>query len=540
MSLRLKIMLGIGVIETVLLVLLIAIVLNYMRVSIEENLENYVSTTSVLFATTTKDAVLSFDLASLEDFVEEIMSNESLLYVRILDNNNNLLASKNKNYYIPQAFSFDDSYQAIDDDVYDNFEEIVVNNVIYGRIEMGFSTEKVEKEINVARRLAGIIVVIQISLMILFSFFLGVYLTRQLKVLANTARQVAAGDLSQQVAINATDEIGEVAHSFNKMIASLEEANERSRLYSEKLSDANENLEERVKRRTSKILEQNEMLETAIEEVRQTQKQLVQSEKMASIGQLAAGVAHEINNPVAFVKSNLSTLVQYVQTYHEIIDKQRELINSFDVENNQNLKQKILQLDEYIHDNDIEFINEDIIILVKESIDGTHRVSEIVQGLKVYSRESDDVMRDFDINQCLSDTLKMLSNELKYACELVTHWEDLPLYRGNKGNLSQVFTNLIVNALQSMVDVGTLTINTALVDEKIVVTIADTGKGIKKEVMSKLFDPFFTTKAVGVGTGLGLSISQGIINDHQGKILVESEIGKGAMFTIILPVKALM
>jgi two-component system NtrC family sensor kinase len=540
MSLRLKIMLGIGVIETVLLVLLIAIVLNYMRVSIEENLENYVSTTSVLFATTTKDAVLSFDLASLEDFVKEIMSNESLLYVRILDNNNNLLASKNKNYYIPQAFSFDDSYQAIDDDVYDNFEEIVVNNVIYGRIEMGFSTEKVEKEINVARRLAGIIVVIQISLMILFSFFLGVYLTRQLKVLANTARQVAAGDLSQQVAINATDEIGEVAHSFNKMIASLEEANERSRLYSEKLSDANENLEERVKRRTSKILEQNEMLETAIEEVRQTQKQLVQSEKMASIGQLAAGVAHEINNPVAFVKSNLSTLVQYVQTYHEIIDKQRELINSFDVENNQNLKQKILQLDEYIHDNDIEFINEDIIILVKESIDGTHRVSEIVQGLKVYSRESDDVMRDFDINQCLSDTLKMLSNELKYACELVTHWEDLPLYRGNKGNLSQVFTNLIVNALQSMVDVGTLTINTALVDEKIVVTIADTGKGIKKEVMSKLFDPFFTTKAVGVGTGLGLSISQGIINDHQGKILVESEIGKGAMFTIILPVKALM
>lgn len=538
MSLRLKLMLGIGVIETVLLVMLIAIVLNYMRVSIEENLENYVSTTSVLFATTTKDAVLSFDLASLEDFVEEIMSNESLLYTRIFDSNNNLLVSKNKNYYIPQAFVFDESYQTIDDDVYDSFEEIVVNNVIYGRIEMGFSTEKVEKEINVARRLAGIIIVIQISLMILFSSFLGVYLTRQLKVLANTARQVAAGDLNQQVAINTSDEIAEVAHSFNKMIASLKEANERSKLYSEELSDANENLEERVKRRTSKILEQNDMLETAIEEVRQTQKQLVQSEKMASIGQLAAGVAHEINNPVAFVKSNLSTLVQYVQTYHEIIDKQRELINSFDVENNQNIKQKILQLDEYIHDNDIEFINEDIIILVKESIDGTHRVSEIVQGLKVYSRESDDVMRDFDINQCLNDTLKMLSNELKYACELITHWQDLPLYHGNKGNLSQVFTNLIVNAIQSMVDVGTLTINTALVDEKIVVTIADTGKGIKKEAMSKLFDPFFTTKAVGVGTGLGLSISQGIINDHQGEILVESEIGKGAMFTIILPVKA--
>ncbi|MFT6237428.1 MAG: signal transduction histidine kinase [Cellvibrionaceae bacterium] len=531
-------MLGIGAIETVLLVVLIAIVLNHMRVSIEENLENYVSTTSVLFATTTKDAVLSFDLASLEDFVEEVMSNESLLYTRIFDSNNNLLVSKNKNYYIPQAFTFDESYQSIDDDVYDNFEEIVVNNVMYGRIEMGFSTEKVEKEINMAWRLGGIIIVIQISLMILFSFFLGVYLTRQLKVLANTSRQVAAGDLNQQVAINTSDEIGEVAHSFNKMIASLKEANERSTLYAAELNDANENLEERVNRRTSKILEQNSKLAIAIEEVRETQKHLGQLEKMASIGQLAAGVAHEINNPVAFIKSNLSTLVQYIRTYHELIEKQQETINSIDIESGPDFKEKMRQMNEYIEDNDIKFVNEDIITLVKESIDGTHRVSEIVQGLKAYSRESDDVMRGFDINQCLDDTLKMLSNELKYACEVVTHWEELPLYSGNKGNLSQVFTNLIVNALQSMVDVGTLTINTALVDENIVVTIADTGKGIMKETMSKLFDPFFTTKAVGVGTGLGLSISQGIVNDHQGEILVESEIGKGAMFTIILPVKA--
>jgi two-component system NtrC family sensor kinase len=538
MSLRLKIMLGIGLIETVLLVVLMAAVLNYMRVSSEENLEKYVSTTSALFATTTKDAVLSFDLASLEDFVEEIMSNESLLYARIFDSNNNLLVSNNKNYYIPQVFTFDESYQTIDDDVYDNFEEIEVNNVVYGRIEMGFSTEKVENEINEARRLAGVIVVTEISLVALFSFFLGVYLTRQLKVLANTARQVAAGDLDQQVAINTSDEIGEVAHSFNKMIASLKEANEKSTLYATELNDANENLEERVNRRTSKILEQNNKLATAIEEVRQTQKQLIQSEKMASIGQLAAGVAHEINNPVAFVKSNLSTLVQYIKTYHELIKKQQEMINSIDIKSDPDIKEKIRQMNEYIEDNDIEFINEDIITLVKESIEGTHRVSEIVQGLKVYSRASDDVMQECDINQCLKDTLKMLANELKYACELVTHWEDLPLYRGNKGNLSQVFTNLIVNAVQSMVEVGTLTINTALADEKIIVTITDTGKGIKKETMSKLFDPFFTTKAVGVGTGLGLSISQGIINDHQGKILVESEIGKGAMFTIILPLKA--
>lgn len=538
MSLRLKIMLGIGIIETVLLVVLIATVLNYMRVSSEESLENYVSTTTALFATTTKDAVLSLDLTSLENFVEEIMSNESLLYARVFDRNDNLLASNSKNYYIQAIFIADKNYRAIDDDIYDNSEEIVVDNIIYGRVEMGFSTDNVEKEISDARRLAGIIVVIEISLVALFSFFLGVYLTRQLKVLANTARQVAAGDLNQQVAINSSDEIGELAQSFNKMVASLKEANERSIVYSAELSDANENLEERVNRRTSKILEQNSKLATAIQEVRQTQKQLVQSEKMASIGQLAAGVAHEINNPVAFVKSNLSTLVQYIKTYHELINKQQEIINSIDSERDSRFKEKMRQINEYIADNDIEFINEDIITLVKESIDGTHRVSEIVQGLKVYSRASDDAMQDCDINQCLKDTLKMLSNELKYACELVTDWGNLPTCRGNKGKLAQVFTNLIVNAVQSMADVGTISIKTTLLDDKIVVTITDTGKGIEKETMFKLFDPFFTTKAVGEGTGLGLSISQGIINDHKGEILVESEVDKGTTFKIILPVKA--
>lgn len=536
MSLRLKTILGVGIIEAVLLAVLITVVLNYMRLSSEENLENYVATTTTLFATTTKDAVLSFDLASLDYFVEEILTNEGVLYARIFDSNNNLLASNSKNNYVQRPFNVDKSYQNVDDDVYDNVKEIVVEGVSYGRIEMGFSIERIELAINEARKLAAIIAIIEMSLVALFSFLLGVYLTNQLKMLRNSARCVAAGDLDQCVHISAEDEVGEVAHAFNVMVSSLKEANERSAQYSEELTSLNKTLEERVKKRTAKIVSQKDKLESAYAKLQQAQKQLIQSEKMASIGQLAAGVAHEINNPVAFVKSNLSTLAEYIRTYQELINKQQEIVGAIDFINHNDLKEKIRETNEYIKNNDVEFINKDINTLIAESIEGTHRVSDIVQGLKVYSRASDDVMQACDINQCLQDTIKMLSNELKYKCEVITRWGELPMCQGNQGKLTQVFTNLIVNAAQAMSEMGTLTVGTAVIENEISITIADTGKGIDKEGMSKLFDPFFTTKPVGEGTGLGLSISQGIISDHKGKILVESEVDKGTVFTILLPV----
>ncbi len=539
MSLRLKTILGVGLIEAILLAVLITTVLNYMRLSNEENLENYVSTTTTLFATTTKDAVLSFDLASLENFVEEILKNQGVLYARILDADNNILASGGDSKRLQKPFIVDRNYKDVNDAIYDAEELITVDDIIYGRIEVGISTEQIEKAILQAKKLAAAIAALEMLLVALFSFALGIYLTKQLKVLQNSARSIAAGDLDHEIEIKTHDEIGEVADSFNKMIASLNAANKKSQQYHKELVDLNKSLEDRVERRTKKILDQKDKLETAYEKLQKTQQQLVQSEKMASIGQLAAGVAHEINNPVAFIKSNLSSLTSYIKTYQEIIEKQQSLISSVQTLPEEEINTQIEAIKEFWEEEDIDFINEDIETLVKESIDGTHRVTEIVKGLKVYSRASDETMEECDLSTCLQDTLKMLNNELKYSCEVITKIEPSLITNCDRSKITQVFTNLIVNAVQAMETKGTLTLE-AFHDESasekmIIVKISDTGKGIPEENLSKLFDPFFTTKPVGEGTGLGLSISQGIIEDHNGKMTVESEVNKGTCFTISLP-----
>lgn len=548
MSLRLKTILGVGLIEAILLAILITTVLNYMRGSSEDGMQDYVDTTTQLFATTTKDAVLSFDLASLETFIEEILKNRGLLYTRVYDGENNLLASGGDTEFLDKPFKADTDYHAIDDTVYDSETFITVDNTVYGRIEMGFSTKRIQESLSEVRQLAATIAIIEMILVGLFSFALGVYLTNQLKVLRNSARAIAAGDLSHSIDIKTHDEVGEVAHSFNKMIGSLNAANKENEKYQEELLELNKTLEERVERRTQKVMEQKQKLEEAYDQLKVTQKQLVQSEKMASIGQLAAGVAHEINNPVAFVKSNINSLKRYVGSYQQLITLQNDIVQAIAQQARENndeamaqLQEKIAQLDNFYEEEDIEFINEDIDTLLSESITGTSRVEEIVKGLKSYSRESDDSMEPCDLNACLEETLKMLHNELKHACEVNTVFTPLPMCQCNKGKIVQVFTNLIVNAVQAMDQNGKLTVTTQHKrndegKDAILIRISDTGKGIPPENLSKLFDPFFTTKPVGQGTGLGLSISHGIIEDHGGTISVDSEVGKGTTFNIGLPV----
>jgi signal transduction histidine kinase len=492
-----------------------------------------------LFASTTKDAVLSFDLASLENFVEAILTNKGLVYTRIFDNDNNLLASGGDSQYLNKSFQLDTRYQDVTDAVYDASKQITVDGIPYGRIEMGFSTEGIEKAISEARRLAVTIAIIEMSLVALFSFFLGVYLTKQLKVLNDSARRIADGDLTQKITVKTRDEIGEVADSFNKMMFSLNRANQEAEKYQIELIALNKTLEDRVEKRTQKIFEQKEKLESAYGKLQEAQEQLIQSEKMASIGQLAAGVAHEINNPVSFVKSNLSSLAGYIDTYKELIDKQKKILSAIELTPENNIRDQLTELSLYYENNDVDFINEDIDDLVEESIKGTNRVTEIVKGLNVYSRSSDEAMEECDVNALIGNVLTMLGNELKYSCEVITQLGDLPFLQCHPGKITQVITNLVINAMHSMDEEGVLTISSVhqktATTSNVVIQVLDTGKGIAEENIVKLFDPFFTTKPVGEGTGLGLSISQGIICDHGGTISVENVAGKGALFTITLP-----
>ena len=253
---------------------------------------------------------------------------------------------------------------------------------------------------------------------------------------------------------------------------------------------------------------------------------------MASIGQLAAGVAHEINNPIGFVGSNLGTLTGYLQDIFSIIAayERAEALAGNDAafEEARSLRQKL----------DYDYLKEDIAGLLGESKDGLARVRKIVQDLKGFSHVSDTVWEWADIHQGLDSTLNMVWNELKYHCTVSKNYGPLPKIRCLPSQLNQVFMNLLVNAGQAIADKGEITITTECVgDAAVRVSIGDTGAGIAPEALARVFDPFFTTKPVGKGTGLGLSLAWGIVERHGGKIEVASEVGKGTTFAVTLPVE---
>ena len=264
----------------------------------------------------------------------------------------------------------------------------------------------------------------------------------------------------------------------------------------------------------------------------EAQNQLLQSEKMASLGQLAAGVAHELNNPIGFVRSNVSTLEGY-------LDGILEIIAAYDEHAAGALApEAAAALVELKRKKDFDFLREDVFLLLAESKDGLFRVQEIVQNLKDFSRVGETGWGWADIHACIDSTLNIIWNELKYKCTVVKHYDPtLPQVCCIASQLNQVFMNLLVNAGHAIADKGEITISTCHgSDGMAYIAISDTGVGIPDENLPHLFEPFFTTKPVGKGTGLGLSIAYGIIGRHHGSIDVHSVVGQGTTFTVNLPI----
>ena len=265
-----------------------------------------------------------------------------------------------------------------------------------------------------------------------------------------------------------------------------------------------------------------------IEKLDAAQSQLLQSEKLASIGQLAAGVAHEINNPIGFVNSNIGSLDSYVLDLLRLVD----VLENGEIAAAAELKREM----------DFDYLKEDVISLIRESRDGLERVKRIVQDLKDFSRiDSSQDWQRADLHQCLDSTLNVVGNEIKYRARVMKAYGELPEVDCLPSQLNQVFMNLLVNAAQAMPDkapeLGRITITTEAADGWVRVAVADTGRGIPAENLKRIFDPFFTTKPVGKGTGLGLSVSYNIIARHGGRIEVDSQEGVGTTFTVCLPVR---
>ncbi len=275
--------------------------------------------------------------------------------------------------------------------------------------------------------------------------------------------------------------------------------------------------------------------------LKKTQARIIQQEKMASIGQLAAGVAHEINNPTGFVSSNLKTLQDYQKDLARLIaehDVLRERLRSSDsdCECLSPILERVAHIDALGKEMDIDFIMEDIPNLLEESREGTERIKKIVLDLKDFAHPGKEESVYADINKNLNSTLNIVWNEIKYHSTVEKDYGDLPEVKCCPQQLNQVFMNLLVNAAQAIEKQGVIKITTKADDYHVWVDISDTGKGIPEENLNKIFDPFFTTKEVGKGTGQGLHVVYNIVKKHKGEIKVTSEVDKGTTFSVKVPI----
>jgi hemerythrin-like metal-binding protein len=315
----------------------------------------------------------------------------------------------------------------------------------------------------------------------------------------------------------------------------LTDANAQVREAQHALEAANSQLESRVQERTRELADTNsalvserQALEDSLASLQQAQARLLQSEKMAAVGQLAAGVAHEINNPIGFVSSNLGSLGGYVEhmlTLLEAYDKTRVLMPAA-------LRAKIESLPAHA---ELEYIREDAPELLRECKEGLARVKRIVNDLRDFARVDTADWAGADIHAVLDSALQVAANELKYKADVVRDYAALPPVVCNAAQLGQVFVNLLVNAAQAMEGRGTITLRTGLAPDGVWIDISDTGAGMAAETQKRIFEPFYTTKPVGQGTGLGLSISWDIVKRHGGAVEVQSSPGHGTRFRITLP-----
>lgn len=304
------------------------------------------------------------------------------------------------------------------------------------------------------------------------------------------------------------------------------------------LATLNRELEQRIELRTSHLAQANQQieqkrleLEQAYNELQSRQAMIMHQDKMASIGVLAAGVAHDINNPMGYISNNLEELQIYLQRMQDYIQGQQEQIEASGDE------LALLQMHKLKEQLGIEYIYQDFGTLIAESQDGINRVSELVKNLRNFSRIDDMAMKVADIHDCIESAIRITNHELRYKVVLHREYsQDIPRIFCRPQQLNQVFMNLLINAVQAIEKHGEITIGTRLENRSITIEITDSGCGIPQAVKNRIFDPFFTTKESNIGTGLGLAIVSEIISLHNGTISVESQEGTGSTFTIRLPV----
>jgi two-component system, NtrC family, sensor kinase len=310
------------------------------------------------------------------------------------------------------------------------------------------------------------------------------------------------------------------------------------------LLSQNLNLERVVEQKTEILQLQGEELKKALHNLQLTQTRLLQAQKLESVGQLAAGIAHEINTPIQFISSNTTFLEESFVDVKHLLDALQQMVQ--DMSQGSAITETGREVEKLLEELDWDYLGKEIPMAIQQSKEGILRVSTIVQAMKEFSHPGSKEKAFYDLNKILETTITVASNEWKYCAEIVTHLDpNFPEVYCLADELSQVFLNILINAAHSIAEKnidstekGIITISSRHYPEHVEICIEDTGIGIPEHIRAKVFDPFFTTKSVGKGTGQGLAISHDVIeNKHNGTLSLSSEIGKGTVFTIQLPIR---
>jgi two-component system, NtrC family, sensor kinase len=394
------------------------------------------------------------------------------------------------------------------------------------------------------------IVTVSIFISTVFAIIITSYiiqnLSRPLKAVTEVAEQVSReSNFDLQVPVTTSDEIGVLSQTFNQMITRIRELLIEQQEAQEQLKFYNSNLETEVQNRTKELQEKNIYLHQTLRELKITQNQMIQSEKMSSLGHLVAGVAHEINNPVTFIAGNLFPASEYTHDLLELIELYQQVYNQ---------PEDIIQ--ERIQAIDLEYIKEDLPQVINSMQVGAERITEIVKSLRNFSRLDESEYKKAHIHEGIDSTLMILRHRLKAngvhpEIKVIKEYSPLPLVTCYPGQLNQVFMNILSNAIDAIeeynqkrkkeeikLNPSQIQIYTQKIDNNwLRIGIQDNATGIPENIISKLFDPFFTTKPVGKGTGLGLSISyQIIVEKHRGRLFCNSQPGEGTEFVIEIPI----
>ena len=437
------------------------------------------------------------------------MKSDDILYARVLDQQGRVLTQSDT--ISPGAL--DTQASEVDDGIYDAKAFIEVNGETHGTVEVGFSIHPILNTIEEAKRWSYAIAFLEMALVAIFSFILGRYLVNKLSLLRDAAETISRGELKTQIVVKGNDEIDVVATAFNRMSATLKATREQEKVLEQQLRALNEELESKVEQRTLALSEKNHLLEIANHEIKSAQAQLIAAEKQASLGVLASGIAHEVNNPLSIVRSNIDTLRGYIRQCVDAINLLKQM-----PENTSNL-------DQVLEETDFDYLASDYQSLIAESEAAILRVTLIISQLRNMELHKDETqlellnLKDL-VNKSVDQAFQQYPERLRSTCQLLIQLPDDLFIRAKARLAIDAISSVITNALQAvpLEKDALINIQCQMHGVELKLTIEDNGEGIEQREISHIFDPFFTTREIGAGTGLGLFKVQTLMKSMNGEI----------------------